>query len=79
MYAHTTYRNNRKATTIAKIAMEKNKPHYDWNHTSNTRLGVKYMNLYLPQLPQKVTTMTTVEKQQRQVVIGTTQTTHASA
>lgn len=79
MYACTTYRNNRKATTIAKIAMEKNKPHYGWNHTSNTRLGVKYMYVYLPQLPPKMTTITTVEKQQRQVVIGTTQTTQASA
>ena len=59
--------------------MEKNKPHYYRNHTSNTRLGVKYMYVSLPQLPQKVTTMTTAEKQQRQVVIGTTQTTHASA
>ena len=72
MYAYTTYRNNRKATTIAKIAMEKNKPHYDWNHTSNTRLKVKYMYVSLPQLPPKVTTMTTVEKQQRQIMSGTT-------
>ena len=42
--------------------MEKNKPHYDWNHSSNTCIGVKYMNVHLPQLPPKVTTMTTVEK-----------------